>query len=219
MSSERWIVVRNWDRFQHPDVLRTERPAWVKTYTGLLHDDDFLGLSERRRLLLVELWLLYASTRGRVAVNTRRLSHLLHMRVTIPDLESLNHAGFIEFSASKPASKPASRSASLDKRREENPPTPLRGNNPNGRHRTPTTQETKTMIDVTAACQRFIEGHSWDETCDTQTITDEFHRIERSPRTQGELDPDTIAGLLEQWAATRQDRHGIPANLGTQADD
>lgn len=121
-EDDRWIVVRNWERFQHPDVLRTERPAWVKTHTNLLTDDDFLELSDRRRGLLVCLWLLYASAHGRVAVNTRRLSHLLSMRITSADLEALNHAGFIKFCASKPASTHASKVASLEESREEEVP-------------------------------------------------------------------------------------------------
>lgn len=116
---KQWIIVRNWERFQHPDVLRTERPAWIKTHTNLLTDDDWLDLTPNRRALLVGLWMLYAASRGQVLSNTRRLSNLLNQRVLSADLEALNQAGFIEFSASKPASRDASKVASLDKTRED----------------------------------------------------------------------------------------------------
>lgn len=74
-------------------------------------------------------------------------------------------------------------------------------------------REEKPPMDVVAACQLFIEGNGWDDSYDEQAIRDELGRIERGRRTQGTLDEHTIAGLLEQWAATRQDRYGTPANL------
>lgn len=68
------------------------------------------------------------------------------------------------------------------------------------------------MIDVVTACQHFIEGRAWDETFDEQAIREEFARIERGRRTEGTIG-NALPGLLEQWAATRQDRYGIKANL------
>jgi hypothetical protein len=95
-----WIVVRNWDRFQHYGEKRT--PPWIKMYTALLHDDDFQSLSAPDRAALVSLWMLYAMTRRRVRVDTAKISRTIGQRVTRRTLERLNQAGFITFSASTP---------------------------------------------------------------------------------------------------------------------
>jgi hypothetical protein len=122
---DQWIVICRWDDFQHPDAARSGIPPWIKTYTRLLSSDDFLELSHHQRGILLGLWLEYARARRQLRDSTVALTRRLGQRVTRRDLESLSHAGFIEFSASKPASTPASRSASLDKRREETPKSPL----------------------------------------------------------------------------------------------
>lgn len=112
-----YIHIRNWDKFQHRDVARAERPPrWIRVYTELLSDEAFLGLSEHRRLILVCVWLEYARTRARLPLDTRSLSRRLQLRVTTADLEALNHAGFIHFSASNVQAdgKP---DASLEERR------------------------------------------------------------------------------------------------------
>lgn len=117
--SDRWIVVRNWKEYQHPDVLRTKTPAWIKLSTSIAHDQEFMELNLRRRAILLQLFVEYAMSRGQLTDNTRTLSQRLHGRVTNADIQAFVHAGFITLSASKPASNHASRPASLDKRREE----------------------------------------------------------------------------------------------------
>lgn len=95
-----WIVIRNWDRFQHYGDYR--QPPWIKMYTALLHDDEFQNLSPTDRQALTSLWLLYAMTRRRVRVDTAKISRAIGQRVTKGTLERLNHAGFVDFSASTP---------------------------------------------------------------------------------------------------------------------
>lgn len=95
----KWIVVRNWNRFQH---YRDRQPRWIKNYIELVDDPAYLTLTEGCRALLHGLWLIYASSRAQVPLDTRSLSRRLNLRVTSAQLEQLNHAGFIEFSASKP---------------------------------------------------------------------------------------------------------------------
>lgn len=133
MSDERWIVVRNWNEYQHPDVLRTKVPAWIKLSNGILHNEEFLELDFRRRAIFLLLLSEYSMSRGQLTNNTRSLSRRLHGRVLKSDIESFVQAGFITLSASKPASKPASKVASLDKRREETPKSPYGENRKNGR--------------------------------------------------------------------------------------
>ena len=41
MTAERYIVIPNWDEFQH--YKDKTRPAWIKLYPRLLRNDEFLG--------------------------------------------------------------------------------------------------------------------------------------------------------------------------------
>jgi len=93
-----WIVVRNWDKFQH---YGKRNPPWIKNYLELLHDDNYLSLSGGDRAVLHGLWLEYASSRRRLRLDTRSISARLRLRVTNATLERLNHAGFIDVVASK----------------------------------------------------------------------------------------------------------------------
>jgi hypothetical protein len=120
-AGEQWLVMDRWDDFQHPDATRTGVPPWIKTYTRLLANDEFLTLSHHLRGVLLGLWLEYATARRQLRDSTVALSRRLGHRVTTHDLEALNHAGFIHFSASKPASNLASKPARPEKRREEQP--------------------------------------------------------------------------------------------------
>ena len=92
-----WIVVPKWDDFQH---YKHRDPRWIKCYTRLLADDDYLGLTAPQRGVLHGLWMLYAKSGRKVSVNTAKLSRKLGVRVTKHTLQALNDAGFIEFRAS-----------------------------------------------------------------------------------------------------------------------
>ena len=123
-NGRRYIVIDDWRRFQH---YKDRTPKWIKTYTELMHDDDYLGLSGHRRGVLHGIWMEYATSRCRVADDTRTLTRRLNLKVTRADLISLNHAGFIHFSASAPLAQPYE-NASLEKSREDKtPPTPPKG--------------------------------------------------------------------------------------------
>lgn len=109
------IVVRNWDRFQHADVTKRGRaPAWIKLYTEILSDENYLKLTPTRRAMLIGIWVEYARTRRELPDDTASLSRRLAQRVLSSDLEALNHVGFIEIR--QDAVTPPSR---LEKRREE----------------------------------------------------------------------------------------------------
>jgi hypothetical protein len=128
--AELWLVVPNWNGstgFQH---YRDRVPRWIKNYTELMSDDAYIGLTGHRRGILHGLWLEYASSRCRLAVDTASLSRRLALRVTMKDLEALNHAGFLEFSASAPLAQPE-HDASLEVEKKEKPPYPLRAQRQN----------------------------------------------------------------------------------------
>jgi hypothetical protein len=116
---DRWIVVRNWDKFQH----YTDRtPVWIKLYTNLNSEDEWLNLSLSDRGLLVSIWCEYARSKGQLRVLSLAKSvglrpHYAHL---YRHLERLNHAGFIHLVASKP----------LAQRREENKKKELRAITP-----------------------------------------------------------------------------------------
>lgn len=119
-----WIVIPRWEEFQHRDADRVAVPTWIKTFTRLLSDQAYLDLTAAQRAVLHGIWLEYARTRRELPVSTTSLSRRLNLRVTQKTLDSLNHAGFIDISASKPARNHASTTASTEKRREEEPLTP-----------------------------------------------------------------------------------------------
>jgi hypothetical protein len=94
---EQWIIVPNWDKFQH----YTDRdPPWIKLWTGLNSDPDWDRLTLATRGMLTTIWVEYARssgqlTRGKCMETCGKSARSEH-------LKSLNDAGFIELSASRP---------------------------------------------------------------------------------------------------------------------
>ena len=115
MSDDLWIEVVNWGKFQH---YKDRNPNWIKNYTELLHDPNYLELSAGERAILHGLWLEYALSHARVRLSTSTLRARLQLKVSKRQLESLNHAGFIRFVASTPLALRA-RSREVEKRSTE----------------------------------------------------------------------------------------------------
>jgi len=121
-ESDQWIVVRNWEKFQH---YKDAWPVWIKFHTGLLHDSRFLELPESTRLLLAQLWLLYATSRAQVPHSTRWLSRQLNQKVMTPQLKRLIHEGFISLESSpclehvKSASSPRALAESREEKEQQ----------------------------------------------------------------------------------------------------
>jgi hypothetical protein len=106
MNSGDWIVVPNWEKFQH---YRDRRPAWIKLYTALADHDEWRHLTLAARGLLVSIWIEYADSQGKIRASElpSRIPGKIHKKT----LESLYHAGFLRTSASAPLE--------TEKRREE----------------------------------------------------------------------------------------------------
>lgn len=125
--TDRWIVVRNWERFQH---YSDRVPSWIKNYVELMSDDAYLGLTLSARGVLHGIWLEYAASRGQLPGDASTLTRRLGQKVPRATLESLSDAGFIEFVASKPLAQryqvasSRARARSREERREEPPQTP-----------------------------------------------------------------------------------------------
>ena len=111
-NAELWVVIPNWKRFQH---YSDRDPTFIKDYVSQLHDDDWMSLSLLERGALQLARLMYAAGDGKLRVNTLLDAISVRGRTGWSILESLNHAGLIEFSASKPLALARSR----EKRREE----------------------------------------------------------------------------------------------------
>ncbi len=116
--TDQWLVIPKWDEFQH---YKNRDPAWIKLHRSLSSDPEWQKLSGHDRAVLVGLWLEYASSNCRVRVDTRSITRRLALRVTTATLERLNHAGFIDVSASKPLAQCYSRG-----REEKETPYPLK---------------------------------------------------------------------------------------------
>jgi hypothetical protein len=93
-----WIVVRKWDKFQR---YSERRPPWIKLYTDLNSNDDWLGLSTAARGMLTTIWVEYARSGGHLRVGT--CMQLCGKSARSKHLEALNHAGFIDVLASSPS--------------------------------------------------------------------------------------------------------------------
>ncbi len=96
---ELYIHVERWDEFQH---YKNRDPLWIKSYTRLLYDRRYIGLSFRMRGLLHGIWLLYAASGRDLGASPAQIGRMLgDTTVRMRDLVSLSDAGFITISASK----------------------------------------------------------------------------------------------------------------------
>ena len=111
-----WIVVRNWERFQH---YKDRDPVWIKNYTALLHDDDYLNLTPTACALLHRIWLLYAATNA--VLSQRHVHSHRSLGARASHWKELTDAGFIHFSASKPLALARAR----EEKEKETPKPPL----------------------------------------------------------------------------------------------
>jgi hypothetical protein len=112
--SERYIFIPNWDELQH--YKDRGRPTWIKLYPRLLRNDDFVDLSATERMALIGIWMLYAESGRRLALDTTKLTRSLNQRITKRTLDRLNGAGFIEFRSRTALDEVYARE---EKRREE----------------------------------------------------------------------------------------------------
>lgn len=121
-------MIPKWDEFQHRDMARSSVPPWIKNLTRLLNDDDYLDLTAAQRGILHGIWLLYASHRRVLSESAARRklvgsgSDSKYWRV---NLESLNHAGYVDLSASRPARYLASLDLEVEVERERLKPLTL----------------------------------------------------------------------------------------------
>jgi len=96
-----WISVIGWRSFQHYDPAKRQ-PPWIKLYTELLDDEEYLALTPRLRGILAGIWLAYASSRSQLGSNPARIGlRIGDSSVRARDISALCDAGFIAIVASK----------------------------------------------------------------------------------------------------------------------
>jgi hypothetical protein len=97
MIDQYWIVVPNWDKFQH---YKDRVPPWIKLHLEILDKPELDALTHAQMGVLIRVWALYARCRGTLSVQKVVLS--CGDANTQRHLKRLNHAGLIELRASKP---------------------------------------------------------------------------------------------------------------------
>lgn len=175
MGNDRWIVVPNWDRFQH---YGDRGPVWIKVYLSLNSDDDWLHLSCAARGLLTTIWVEYARSNARV--RQENIRRLCGSSAREKHWEELNHAGFIQFSASKPS---RARSREVEVREEEEKTS---ASKKGGKGKPKNQRAAENWIRNGLANEVPLERLG-------DVITDEFRG----------LHPDVVAMLVEQAKAAR----------------
>lgn len=111
MMNDGWVIVPNWEKWQSR---KDRNDPWIKTYTDLVHRDEYLNLAPTARALLHGIWLLYSLHDG--VLRASRVQSALNLRATRQHWDSLVHAGFIVISAAKP---PPIRGLEVEKERRE----------------------------------------------------------------------------------------------------
>ena len=94
----RYLRVKNFDEFQHYNKNRQQAgaPHWIKFYTGLLHDAEFLALPELTQRRLMMLWLLASQTKNKLPDDYAFLGQQISAKESIKkDMSLLIETGFL----------------------------------------------------------------------------------------------------------------------------
>ena len=135
--SEQWIVIPNWEKFQH---YKDRDPSWIKLYTELEHRDDWLHLTLAERGLLVCIWIEYTLRNGEL--RSADLPSFVLQKIPRRSLDSLQAAGFIEVSASKPSRARAGARSREEETETETPKPPSEKGATNERKKKPRVRPT-----------------------------------------------------------------------------
>jgi hypothetical protein len=132
--------VKNWGEFQH---YKDRTPPWIKFYTSLLTDYDFLCLQDASKLQLTMIWLYAAQSGNKIPDDPSFLQRTLNLEKK-PNLNLLEDRGFLErYQADSNTLAESKQVAPVtvhreEKRREEKKGASKGGN---GRFKPPTLEE------------------------------------------------------------------------------
>jgi hypothetical protein len=108
-----FFQVRNWPKFQH---YSKRNPPWIKLYTSLLDDFEFLALSESSRLLAMNILMLAAKTDNKLPKSPEWLQVRFAMQEC--DLQPLYDYGLIENHDASKAMLASAEQSRADKKTE-----------------------------------------------------------------------------------------------------
>lgn len=141
MNDAGYIYVKGWNKFQHPDAIRSAGPgaAWIKNYVGLLDNDAYQDLAPSFKGVLHMIWILTARNgQGRCSARADHLQRACNLPAGLAQksLKALIQAGFIEVRASKAqaARKPKKRREDIQKKRMVKKPSQTVSADTNGDH-------------------------------------------------------------------------------------
>jgi hypothetical protein len=124
-----WIVIPNWDRFQH---YKDRDPTWIKDYVSQLHDTDWSGLTLAERGLLQTCRLMFAASDGRCTLEAVSGSLMSRQQRLNDHLASLTEAGLVDLRASRPLALTRSREKRSEEKNDSASAEPKNGRSMNG---------------------------------------------------------------------------------------
>lgn len=88
------LRIRNWDKWQS---WRKDRgtPPWIKVHRRLMHDANWVELTDAQRGHLVAIWMLAAERNGAIPASAKTIQKICHLD-TEPNIQLFVDKGFIE---------------------------------------------------------------------------------------------------------------------------
>jgi hypothetical protein len=135
--SNGYIYIPNWEKFQHPDVVRSSRMPWIRDYVAQLEDDDddgYLQLPLAYRAGLQDIRRLVAANgQGRCSARAEHLQRRCRWPAGWAQkiVDRLSHDGFIEVRACK-APAPVKQPAGLEGEGSKEPKKEIESARANG---------------------------------------------------------------------------------------
>jgi hypothetical protein len=121
VSGELWIVIPNWEKFQH---YSDRDPPWIKLYPKLNSKSEWCELSTAARGMLTTIWCEFARSSGHLPLS--KAMQLCGKSARSKHVEALVQAGFIQLSASRPLALARSRESTSYLREEKSAGAPAR---------------------------------------------------------------------------------------------
>ena len=117
-----YLRIRNFAKFQH---YRDRNPPWIKLYTALLDDIDFMSVPDDLKWPVIGLFLLASKLENKIPANEDYLRNRLSIKRL--DIQRLTATSFVELQTDSDSLAPCKRETEERQRRgetetEENPP-------------------------------------------------------------------------------------------------
>jgi hypothetical protein len=88
----KYFRVVNWEKYQH---YKDRAPKWIKVYSDIFSDFNFLQLTDSERFHLIGLWILASKLNNKIPVDQAYIKAQIFSTSKV-NLEKLETLGFIE---------------------------------------------------------------------------------------------------------------------------